>query len=47
MNVVAIQEVLGHQWLNTTMIYVHVDKTHIEQAWAAAGRRAVDRFGGR
>ena len=47
MNVVAIQEVLGHQWLNTTMIYVHVDNTHIEQAWAAAGRRAVDRFGGR
>jgi site-specific recombinase XerD len=45
--VVAIQEVLGHQWLNTTMIYVHVDNTHIEQAWAAAGRRAVDRFGGR
>ena len=33
--------------LNTTMIYVHVDKTHIEQAWAAAGRRAIDRFGGR
>jgi hypothetical protein len=30
--------------LNTTMIYVHVDKTHIEQAWAVAGRRAVDRF---
>ena len=47
MNVVAIHEVLGHQWLNTTMIYVHVDNTHIEQAWAAAGRRAVDRFGGR
>ena len=22
--------------LNTTMIYVHVDKTHIEQAWAVA-----------
>lgn len=47
MDVVAIQEVLGHQWLNTTMIYVHVDKTHIEEAWANAGRRAADRFGGR
>ncbi|MGH7748844.1 MAG: tyrosine-type recombinase/integrase, partial [Candidatus Dormibacteria bacterium] len=47
MDVVAIQEVLGHSWLNTTMIYVHVDKTHIEDAWANAGRRAADRFGGR
>jgi site-specific recombinase XerD len=47
MNVVAIQEVLGHLWLNTTMIYVHVDKTHIEDAWADAGRRAADRFGDR
>lgn len=47
MDVVAIQEILGHVWLNTTMIYVHVDKTHIEDAWANAGRRAADRFGGR
>lgn len=47
MDVVAIQEILGHSWLNTTMIYVHVDKTHIEDAWADAGRRAADRFGGR
>jgi site-specific recombinase XerD len=46
MDVVAIQEVLGHSWLNTTMIYVHIDKTHIEDAWARAGRRAVTRFGG-
>jgi site-specific recombinase XerD len=47
MDVVAIQEVLGHAWLNSTMIYVHVDKTHIEDAWANAGSRAADRFGGR
>jgi site-specific recombinase XerD len=46
MDIVAIQEVLGHSWLNTTMIYVHVDQTHIEDAWAQAGRRATDRFGG-
>jgi hypothetical protein len=26
--------------LNTTMIYVHADNTHIEQARAGAGRRA-------
>jgi len=46
MDVVAIQEVLGHSWLNTTMIYVHVDRTHIEDAWTAASRRATQRFGG-
>ena len=33
--------------LNTTMIYVHVDKTHIEQAWAPPVAGAIDRFGGR
>ena len=45
MDVVAIQEILGHRWLNTTMIYVHVDRTHIEDAWAvpAPGRRAAGR----
>ncbi|MER5326903.1 tyrosine-type recombinase/integrase [Streptosporangium roseum] len=47
MDVVAIQEILGHAWLNTTMIYVHVDKTHIEDAWAGAGQRAANRFGSR
>jgi site-specific recombinase XerD len=47
MDIVAIQEILGHRWLNTTMIYVHVDRTHIEQAWARAGRRVVDRLEGR
>ncbi len=46
MDVVAIQEVLGHSWLNTTMIYVHVDRTHIEDAWTDAGRRATQRFAG-
>ncbi|MFZ0873714.1 MAG: tyrosine-type recombinase/integrase [Pseudonocardiaceae bacterium] len=47
MDVVAIQEILGHRWLNTTMIYVHVDRTHIEDAWARAGYRAAQRLGGR
>ena len=37
MDVVAIQEILGDCWINTTMIYVHVDRTHIEDAWADAG----------
>ena len=38
MDVVAIQEVLGHEWLNTTMIYVHVDRTHIEDAGSGPQR---------
>lgn len=46
MDVVAIQEVLGHEWLNTTMIYVHVDRSYVEDAWAKAGIRAASRFGG-
>ena len=46
MNVVAIQELLGHRWINTTMIYVHVNKTHIEDAWTSAGQRAASRFTG-
>jgi len=33
--------------LNTTMIYVHVDRTHIEQAWACAGSRIAERLEGR
>ena len=46
MNIVAIQDLLGHSWINTTMIYVHVNKTHIEDAWTAAGQRAAARFTG-
>ncbi|WP_260463679.1 tyrosine-type recombinase/integrase [Streptomyces sp. TRM72054] len=46
MDVVAIQEIPGHEWLNTTMIYVHVEKSHVEDAWIRAGRRAAARFGG-
>lgn len=33
MHVVAVQEILGHEWLNTAMIYVHVEKSHAEDAW--------------
>ncbi|MFB6555688.1 tyrosine-type recombinase/integrase [Streptomyces sp. NPDC056405] len=45
-NVVAIQELLGHKWINTTMIYVHVNQTHVEDAWVRAGERGRARFGG-
>jgi site-specific recombinase XerD len=46
MTVVAIQELLGHRWLNSTMIYVHVNKTHIEDSWLAGAPRAALRFTG-
>ncbi len=46
MDVFAVQEVLGHEWINTTMIYVHVHRSHVEDAWVQAGRRAAGRLGG-
>lgn len=35
MDLIAIQETLGHAWIATTMGYVHVRRTHIEDAWMA------------
>ena len=32
MDLIAIQETLGHAWVATTMSYVHVHRTHIEDA---------------
>ena len=46
MDVFAVQEVLGHEWINTTMIYVHVHRSHVEDAWVQAGRRTAGRLGG-
>ncbi len=40
----AIQELLGHEWLKTTTIYVHVHDGHIEHAWAESNQRLTDRF---
>jgi len=40
----AVQELLGHEWLKTTTIYVHVHDDHIERAWAEANSRVADRF---
>jgi site-specific recombinase XerD len=39
----AIQEVLGHEWLSTTTRYIHVHDGHIEQAWATANARVSAR----
>lgn len=47
MDVVAIQDVLGHSWISTTMIYVHVGRSHIEDAWTKAAPRSAARLEGR
>lgn len=46
MDLLAIHAVLGHAWLATTMKYVHVPGTHIEDAWIAGQQRAAARLKG-
>ncbi|WP_322973833.1 tyrosine-type recombinase/integrase [Actinacidiphila oryziradicis] len=42
----AIQEVLGHSWIATTMRYIHVQQTRVEDAWVAGMERAAKRLEG-
>ena len=44
MDLKALQELLGHEWLSTTTRYIHVHDDHIEQAWLHANRRLETRF---
>jgi integrase/recombinase XerD len=46
MDLVAIQETLGHAWISSTMNYVHVHRTHVEDAWVAGHERAAQRLKG-
>jgi integrase/recombinase XerD len=46
MDLIAIQEVLGHAWVATTMGYIHVHRSHVEDAWLAGQRRAAERLKG-
>ncbi len=46
MDLLAIQELLGHAWVATTMQYVHVQRTWIEEAWIAGSVRAAKRLEG-
>jgi site-specific recombinase XerD len=46
MDLIAIQETLGHAWIATTMNYIHVHRTHIEDAWLAGHDRSAARLKG-
>jgi site-specific recombinase XerD len=46
MDLIAIQEALGHVWVATTMHYIHVHRTHVEDAWIAGQERAANRLQG-
>jgi integrase/recombinase XerD len=45
-DLVSIQETLGHVWITTTMRYVHVHRTRVEDAWIAGQQRAAKRLEG-
>ncbi|MGH3503542.1 MAG: tyrosine-type recombinase/integrase [Nocardioidaceae bacterium] len=44
MDLKALQELLGHQWLSTTSGYIHVRSEHVETAWRNANQRVESRF---
>lgn len=44
MDLRALQELLGHQWLSTTSGYIHVRSDHIEKAWRTANQRVETRL---
>ena len=45
-DLIAIQELLGHSWIATTMRYVHVHHTRIEDAVLRGQHRAAQRLEG-
>ena len=45
-DLISVQEMLGHAWISTTMGYVHVHRTRIEEAWLAGQERAAKRLEG-
>lgn len=45
-DLISVQEMLGHAWVTTTMGYVHVHRTRIEEAWVAGQERAASRLEG-
>ncbi|MEK7425092.1 MAG: tyrosine-type recombinase/integrase [Actinomycetota bacterium] len=45
MDLKALQELLGHEWLSTTSMYIHVRGEHVERAWITANSRLERRLG--
>lgn len=45
-DLISIQEMYGHAWVATTMKYVHVHRSRIEDAWIVGQRRAAARLEG-
>jgi site-specific recombinase XerD len=45
MDLKALQELLGHDWLSTTTRYIHVRSDYVERAWIESNQRAGARFG--
>lgn len=45
MDLKAIQEILGHEWLSTTTRYIHVHADHVEHSWDVANQRVTARLG--
>jgi site-specific recombinase XerD len=46
LDLISIQELLGHSWIASTLNYVHVHRTRIEDAWVAGQKRAAHRLEG-
>jgi integrase/recombinase XerD len=46
LDLISIQELLGHSWISSTLNYVHVHRTRIEDAWVAGQQRAAQRLEG-
>ncbi|GAA1310645.1 site-specific tyrosine recombinase XerD [Streptomyces sanglieri] len=46
LDLLGIQAVLGHSWIATTMRYIHVQQTRVEDAWVSGQQRAAKRLEG-
>jgi integrase/recombinase XerD len=46
LDLISIQELLGHSWIASTLNYVHVHRTRIDDAWLAGQKRAAERLEG-